>query len=283
MTLRIGINLMAWTDQIGPGELALFPTLAHLGFRGVEIPVFDPGGIDVASIRSALRANDLACTLSTALPAGASLLRAPEQAAGIAFLRECIAVAARLGAAVLCGPLYAPVGQLTGAAPTPDEWGRAVAALRVVGQVAADAGVRLAIEPLNRFETYFLNTAADARRLVTEVGNPAIGILLDAFHLNIEEKDIPAAILQTGPLLYHVHCSENDRGVIGSGHIPWPAILHALRRIGYDGWLVCETFNGHLPVLAAATAIWRPLFADPLSYARDSVAYLKQLIGQGFD
>lgn len=271
---------MAWADTLGPGQLALLPTLAQLGFDGVEIPVLDPRRIDVGTIRSALQQSGLECTLSTALPPGASLLNAAEQNAGIAFLRDCLGVAARLGASILAGPLYAPVGQFTGAAPTPGEWAAAVRALRQVGRIAQDAGVYLAVEPLNRFETYFLNTAADGCRLVEEVGYPNVGLLLDTFHLNVEEKDVAAAITQTGPLLQHFHCSENDRGIVGSGHVPWTEVLRALRTISYDGWLVCETFNGRIPSLAAATAIWRPLFTDPMIYAEESLRYLQRALSQ---
>ena len=275
--MRLGINLMAWSGQLGPAEIALFPTLARLGYAGVELPVFAPDAVDVPAIRGALDEQGLACTLSSALPRGASLLDAGEQAAGIAFLRSCLAVASGLGADVLCGPLYALVGHLTGAPRTPQEWASCVRALREVARAAERAGVRLALEPLNRFETYFLNTAADARRLTNEVGSDFLGVHLDTFHMNIEERDPVAAIADAGDRLVHFHCSENDRGIVGSGHLPWRRLRRALDDAGYDGWLVCETFNGRIPELAAAAAVWRPLVPDPLTYARESLRYLASL------
>ena len=275
--MRHGINLMAWSGELGPAEFALFPTLAGLGYAGVELPVFSPDTVDVSRIRTALRESGLAPTVSSALPRGASLLDAAERDAGIAYLRSCLSVAARLGADVLCGPLYAPVGQFTGTARTAGEWATCVRALREVARVAEDVGVRLALEPLNRFETYFLNTAEDARHLVDEVGSDFVGVLLDTFHMQIEEKDPVAAVAQTGDRLVHVHCSENDRGIVGSGQVPWRQLYGALVTAGYDRWLVCETFNGRIPDLAAATAVWRPLFPDPLTYARESLHYLASL------
>lgn len=276
--MRLGINLMAWSATVGPAERALFPVLAALGYEGVELPLFHPAAFDPAPVREALQASGLECTLSSALPVGASLLVPDAQPAALAFLRQCLGVARALGASVLCGPLYAPVGVRTGAPPTAAEWRAAVEGLRVVAALAAEAGVVVALEPLNRFETHFLNTAAQACRLVAEVGSPWLGVHLDTFHLNIEEKSLAGALREAGAWLRHVHLSENDRGIVGSGHLPWGEVLAALRAVGYRGWLVCETFNGQIPEIAAATAIWRPLFPDPLTYARESLAFLRRLL-----
>ena len=267
---------MAWSAGV---DTALFPALRDMGYDGVELPLFDPARFDAATIRAALRENGLACTVSSALPAGASLLDPGQVAAGVRYLRGVLEACAAVGAELLCGPLYAPVGQLSGRPRTDDEWGCAVRGLRLVGLAAEALGRRVALEPLNRFETYFLNTAEDARRLVDEVGSPAIGVLLDTFHMNVEEKDPAAAIRTVGEKLYHVHLSENDRGVVGTGQVPWGRVWEALREIGYDGWLTNETFNGRLPELAAATAVWRPLVPDPMTYARRSLRFARALTG----
>ncbi len=278
--MRFGINLMAWAGTIGPAEIALFPTLAQVGYAGVEIPLLVPDDLDVPAVRGALRDSGLACTISSALPDGASLLVPSERARGIEFLRRCLMIAATLDAEVLCGPLYAPVGRMTGSPRTSEEWHSCIRSLREVARIAEDCGVVLALEPLNRFETYVLNTAADACQLVGEVGSPFVGVLLDTFHMNIEEKDPVSAVIYSGPHLRHVHLSENDRGVVGRGHLPWSDISRALRTIAYKGWLVCETFNGRIPTLAAATAIWRPLFSDPETYARESIRFLRAVFHQ---
>jgi D-psicose/D-tagatose/L-ribulose 3-epimerase len=276
--MRIGINLLAWSGTVGPEERALFPALAQLGYSGVELPVFDPGALDDVALRTALETAGLACTVSSALPSGASLLDPAERPAGVRFLQDCIRVSAALGATILCGPLYSPVGQLTGKPRSEEEWANCVAGLRDVGRAAADAGVVVALEPLNRFETYFLNTAADARRLVEEVGSDFVGIHLDTFHMHIEEKDPAAAIVHSGPLLRHVHFSENDRGIPGTGQVPWSRVTAALAEAGYQGWIVFETFSNRVEALAAATAIWRPLVPDPMTYARESLRFARSLL-----
>jgi D-psicose/D-tagatose/L-ribulose 3-epimerase len=142
--------------------------------------------------------------------------------------------------------------------------------------VLSDYGVTIAIEPLNRFETYFLNTAADSVRLCDEINHPHVGILFDTFHANIEEKDIGQAYRTVGRHLKHVHTCENDRGTPGSGHVEWPAVFAALRDIQYDGWLTIESFGFAIGEISAAAAIWRDLASSPDVIAWDGLKFLKQ-------
>jgi len=130
---------------------------------------------------------------------------------------------------------------------------------------------------LNRFETHFLNTVEDGIALIEEVAHPNVTLHLDTFHLNIEEKSIPAALARAGPHLRHVHAAENDRGIVGSGHVDWPGVASSLRRLGYRGWVTAETFTGSIPEIAAATAIWRPIVPDGWTYARESLQTLRRL------
>jgi D-psicose/D-tagatose/L-ribulose 3-epimerase len=274
---RAGINLMAWSATIGPAELALLPQLAELGYACVELPLLAPETVDTGAARRACEAAGLACTASSALPRGASLLDPAERKAGIAFLARCAAAAAECGATILCGPLYTPVGQLPGRPRMPAEWQSCVEGLRAAGDRAAAFGVTLAIEPLNRFETHFLNTLDDAARLLDEVAHPAVALHPDTFHMNIEEKQLSEAIRRAARHIRHIHLSENDRGSLGTGHVDWAGVRDALRTIGYRGWLVAETFSGRIPELAAATAIWRPVVADGWTYARESLDFLRRL------
>jgi D-psicose/D-tagatose/L-ribulose 3-epimerase len=167
------------------------------------------------------------------------------------------------------------VGYLPGRSRTQDEWKLAVEGLSALGPTLKQYNVTLAVEPLNRFETYFLNTAADAFALCEEVNDPNVGILCDTFHANIEEKDIGAAFASLGKYLKHVHTCENDRGTPGSGHIDWSNVFAGLNQIGYDGWLVIESFGSAIPEIAAAACIWRPLAKSPEEIAFDGVAFLK--------
>ena len=145
-----------------------------------------------------------------------------------------------------------------------------------MGETLTANGMVLAIEPLNRFETYFLNTAADAARLCDQIDHPNIGILFDTFHANIEEKDIAAGIRTVGRHLRHVHTCENDRGIPGSGHVEWSGVFQALRDLRYDGWLTIESFGFNIGDISAAAAIWRDIEKTPESIAFEGVKFLKE-------
>lgn len=272
---------MAWSGRIGRSELDLLPRIAALGYDGVELPILSPDAVDPAAVRTALVHVGLVCTASGALPPGASLLDPAERERGVTWIDRTLEVAAGCGARLVCGPLYHPVGVLPGRARSDAEWDSCVQGLRAAGARAAERGMTLAIEPLNRFETHFLNTVGDACRLLDAVDCPSVGLHLDTFHQNVEEKDVAAAIRLADRRVVHVHFSENDRGTVGSGHVDWPAVRDALRAIGYlagDHWITAETFSGAVPEIAAATAIWRPIVPDAWTYARESLAFVRDLL-----
>lgn len=272
----LGINLMVWNGQVGTAELALLPVLQAMGYDGVELPLFDPDGFPVDLIRARLAETALHCTVSTAMPPGINLIDADRRAAGVAFLRRVIEQAAVLGAQLICGPLAAPVGERRGRGYTAAEWASCVQGLQAVGTIAADHGITLALEPLNRFETFIVNTVADGARLLDEVNQPAVGLLLDTFHMHIEEKNSAAAIRHAARHLKHFHASENDRGIVGSGQVPWPSIFGALQDIQYNRWIVVESFGHAIPELAGAACVWRPLAPSPEVLASKSLDYLRR-------
>ncbi|HXW05116.1 MAG TPA: sugar phosphate isomerase/epimerase [Vicinamibacterales bacterium] len=276
--MKFGVNTFIWSEAFDRSNLPLLPRIKSWGFDGVEVPLFRPGEFPAAEIRRGLEEHGLECTVCSVLLDGLSLisddgdLRRRTQL----HLRDVAKAAAEAGAKVVAGPLYCPVGYLPGRRRTPEEWKRAVEGYQSLGDTLASHGVTLAIEPLNRFETFFLNTAADAAALAAEIDHPNIGILFDTFHANIEEKDIGAGFRRIGRHLRHVHTCENDRGVPGSGHVEWSGVFQALREIGYDGWLTIESFGFALPNLSAAAAIWRDIEPSPESIASDGVRFLKQ-------
>jgi D-psicose/D-tagatose/L-ribulose 3-epimerase len=196
--------------------------------------------------------------------------------AGVDHLKACVDSCVALGAELLIGPLYSPCGLLVGRGRTEQEWGWGVEGLREAAEYAETAGVTLAVEPLNRFETYFLNGCADAVRLVDEVGHPRLRLMFDTFHANIEEKDPVGAIKRAGHRLAHFHVSENDRSTPGEGHIPWPQVFSALQEIGYDHWLTVEAFGRALPEVAAATCIWRDMLPSEEYLARKAVRFIRE-------
>ena len=263
----LGANLMIWSGNVGPDELALFPTIHAMGYDGVELPIFDLDALDIAATRQSLAENGLRCTVSTSLPAGTSLIDPDRNAAGIDWLHQVIRATADLGGTVLCGPMCAPVGELRGRGYTQAEWDLCVRSFAEVGTVAASEGVAVALEPLNRFETFMVNSVDDGVRLMDAIDQPAVGLLLDTFHMHIEEKSTPDAIRKAARHIKHFHTSENDRGIVGSGQVAWDATFDALNEIGYDGWLVVESFNAVIPELAGATCIWRPPAESPEALA----------------
>lgn len=242
-----------------------------------EPPPFSP-----RTARAALAAEGLEPSLVTSLSAERDLGSADPavRAAGIDFMRRYIEHAAELGSRTLAGPLSGPVWQPTLLSPEEraSRWAGCVESLATLAPFAAEAGVRLAVEPLSRFHTSFLNTAADCRRLVDDVGHPAIGIVLDTFQMNIEEKDLGVAIRTAGPRLFQLHASENDRGTPGSGHVTWTVVRDALRDIGFDDDVLIEAFNPDLPGLANFMKVWRRLETDQDTLARDGLSFLKDLL-----
>lgn len=272
----LGVNLMVWNGQVGAAELALLPQIKEMGYDSVELPVFAADAFDIPTVKRALQAQGLACTVSTALPAAVNLIDADRRAAGVAYLEAIITVAAGVGATVVCGPLAAPVGERRGRGYTQAEWDSCVLGLQAAGKSAADQGVTLALEPLNRFETFMVNTIADGVRLVEQVNNPAVGLLLDTFHMHIEEKSSAAAIRLAGRHLKHFHASENDRGTVGTGQVAWPSVFGALQAISYEGQIVVESFGHAIQELAGAACVWRPLAASPEALAQGSLTYLRK-------
>jgi D-psicose/D-tagatose/L-ribulose 3-epimerase len=276
--MKFAVNAFIWTTEFDERSFHLLPRLREHGFDGFEVPVFHPAALQTEPIRRVLAANDLECTVCSILPSGmnpisddAEIRRRTRQ-----HLVDSIKVTADLGSTLMGGPVYSPVGFLRGRRRTFDEWKWAVECFQSLGETLQKNGITLALEPLNRFETYFLNTAADATKLCTEINHPSIGVLLDTFHTNVEEKDVAAAFLKTGTMLKHVHACENDRGIPGTGHVDFAGIAAALKHVGYEGWITIESFGYSHKELAAAAAIWRDLAPTPEAVAFDGLPFLKR-------
>jgi D-psicose/D-tagatose/L-ribulose 3-epimerase len=276
--MKFGVNVFIWTATFERSHLPLLPVIKEHGFDGVEVPLFRAADFATADIRRGLEQNGLECTICSVIPRGLNMISedaAIRQKTRI-HMEECVKTAAEVGAKIMAGPLYSPVGYLPGRRRTPDEWKWAVECYQSLGPVLSQYQITIAIEPLNRFETYFLNTAADAVALCDAINHPNIGVLFDTFHANIEEKDIGAAYRTVGRHLKHVHTCENDRGIPGSGHVEWESVFQALRDLKYEGWLTIESFGFTLGELSAAAAIWRDIAPSPESIAFEGVKFLKQ-------
>lgn len=276
--MKFGVNTFLWTPSFTPEQFGLLPEIREHGFDGIEVSLFRPSEFQAGSIRHALEKNGLTCTVCSVLPKELSLISEDAfiREKTIAHLSDCVKATAEAGATILAGPLYCPVGYLPGHRRTTDEWERVVDAYQQLGPELDSYGVEICIEPLNRFETYFLNTTADAVKLCEHISHPKVGILWDTFHANIEEKDAAEALLSTGRLLKHVHACENDRGTPGTGHVDWKGVFGALRKLQYDGWLTIESFGFALGDLSSAASIWRDLARTSEEIAWEGVTFLKR-------
>lgn len=258
--------MLLWTTHVTQEHLPLLEKLKKTGYDGVEIPIFEADHAHFEEVGKAIKDNGLACTAVTVIPDeqhNPISADAKHREGAAEYLKWAIECSEALGAEVLCGPFYQPLGVFSGKAPTEEEKQRAVEVHRKAAEFAAKADLILAVEYLNRFECYLLNTMADAADYVKRVNHPNVGVLFDTFHANIEEKDPIGCITEHIDTIKHVHISENDRGTPGRGHIDWPGTFKALRSGGYDKWLVVEAFGRALPDLAAATRVWRDFFPNP--------------------
>lgn len=275
--MKIGFNLLLWTGHVTEEHVHALETIKAAGYDGVEIPIFGGEPEHYAALGRRIAEAGLGVT-------GVGLVPDPEhspisaeaaaRAGGAAHLRWLVDCAKALEADVLCGPFHQPLGVFSGAGPTEEELARLVEAHRAMADYAG--GLTLAIEPLNRFECYVLNTAEQAAAHVKAVGRPNFGYLYDTFHANIEEKDPVGVIAETAGQIAHVHVSENDRGTPGKGHVPLAETLQELKRVGYDGWLTIEAFGLALPALAAATRVWRKFYVDEAEVVRDGIKAIRQ-------
>jgi D-psicose/D-tagatose/L-ribulose 3-epimerase len=196
---------------------------------------------------------------------------------GMQYIRDAIDATAAVGATNLVGPIYSAVGRCW--QQPPDERSRDLDILvQSLGELAAyagDFGVKLGIEPLNRFETSFINLADQVVEVVDRVDHPSCQIMLDTFHMNIEEKSLGDAIRVAGPRLIHLHACENDRGAPGSGNVTWDEVAQALADINYDGPVVIESFTADVKSIARAAAIWRSLAESQDALAAEGLAFLR--------
>lgn len=278
--MRIGISAFAWTAQFDRSHLSILPAVKALGLSAVEVPMFDPKALPADAIADAFYAHDLDCTVCSILPSSANPI-SPDpdiRKRAIEHITRCVEVAAKMGAKLLGGPLFAPIGYLPEHRPTEDEWQWAIEVFRAVSPVLEAYDMLLSIEPVNRSETFFLRTAAEANQLCERIGDERIGVTLDTFHANIEERSIEGSIRDLGPRLKHLHASENDRGPLGRGHIPFDGIVLALQTIGYDGYLMIEGFGYSAKEEHAPGALWAAMDVSPESLAHESARFLTGLL-----
>lgn len=279
--MKAAVNNLLWTVTLDEDQLDLLDKVAGMGFDGVEITLFDLDAMNLEATADALKKNGLTpmgCSVVT--PEANPISPDPDvRNAAVQYLCDRVDAMKALGGTCIGGPNYAALGDLPGRGPTGEEKAWCVDVLKQVAEHAEREGVTLALEPINRFETYFLNTVDQALEIVEAVGSPNVKVHIDTFHANIEEKDTADAIRKAGSNLGHFHISESDRGVPGTGQVHWDDVFAALKEIGYDGWLAIESFGSHMEEIRAAAAIWRPLAANDEEIATEGLAFIRKMAG----
>jgi D-psicose/D-tagatose/L-ribulose 3-epimerase len=279
--MLIGASTWLWTSPLTTAAAEkLIPRLAQIGFSAVELPLEDPALVDARRVRQLAGDHGLKVSVCGAFGPGRDLTNASARIRESThdYIRTCLDFAAEVGAPMFCGPLYAEVGKRRQLpeAERRAEWQLAVAGIRTACEAAAERNLRIAIEPLNRFETDLVHTAANAVRMARDVDHPAAGVMIDTFHMTIEEDNLERAVLTAGSHLLHVQVSENQRGIPGTGLTDWAALVRGLRAVNYRGLVVIESFTPDNRDLAGAVCIWNRRAPDQDTFAHEGLRFLQQ-------
>lgn len=280
--MRIGINSFLFVSPFTTESVKLFPKFKKWGFDTVELPIEAPEHIDPAKVKAAADKAGLAIGSVCACMGPGRDFRGSEedQKTAMTYCQTLIDQMVVMGCPSLIGPVYSVVGRADAEEPAAQkaQWALVVKNLKELAKYAEAKGVQICVEPLNRFETDFLNTCDQALKLLKAVKSPALRLHLDTFHMNIEEKNQAAAILKAGKLLGHFHACGSDRGTPGGDHIEWKPIVAALKKIKYQGDVVIESFTTDVKVIARAAAIWRRIEPTRDEIAVKGLANLRRLL-----
>jgi D-psicose/D-tagatose/L-ribulose 3-epimerase len=286
MPAKIGVNAWIWTSPFTTSDkesLGLLDKAKQMGFDTFEFGLEDVSHVDPAKLKERAKAAGLRLVICGAFGPDRDLTHDDQSIRdnSLNYITQAIALCQKSGCTLLAGPMYSAVGKRRHVSPEQKkkEWDLAVKGLKEAGRRAKDSGIRLGIEPLNRFETDLINTAEQCERLVNEIGMDNVGFHLDSFHMNIEEKNSYDAIKRAGKRLFHFHACENDRGAPGSGkNIDWEGIAKGLKEVGYEGDAVIESFTPKTKSIAAAAAIWRQLAPTQDALAKDGLEFLRKTL-----
>jgi D-psicose/D-tagatose/L-ribulose 3-epimerase len=280
--MKFGLDTMIFTGRFTDEYTDRFKKIKELGFDGVEIALAQKGDFDYGRTLEELKKNGLECCGICGIMSLDRDIRGPDREAirnGIAYIKDSIDAARAMECGLLVGPLYSAVGR-TGLETPEDkrkQWRKEIESLREVCSYAEEKGVLVALEPLNRFETDFINITEDAVKLICDVGSQNLKLHLDTFHMNIEEKNSADAIRKAGDLLVSFHANENDRGAPGTGQVRWEEIAKALNDIDYKGYLIIETFTPDNELIARAASIWRSTEESEWVLLEKGLKFLKKL------
>ena len=277
MDVKIGMNMLLWGTRIDSAHIPVFAALRESGYDGVEIPVTGQSAAELQKMAAACDELGLERTASAFVGAEVNPI-SPDPAvrdAALANLKQSIDGANLIGADILIGGIYQAHKYFTGAAATEEEWNWSADYLRAGGEYGHGRGVRLGLEFLNRFEVFLINSSADCKRMVEQVGLANVGVHYDTHHANIEDPAPAEAIANIRGVINHVHLSESHRGTLGTGQVDWDSTFASLREIDYSGWLVIEAFGTSDPELASAANVWRNAFASREEVYGDGIRFIR--------
>jgi D-psicose/D-tagatose/L-ribulose 3-epimerase len=280
--MRLGINTFLFTSPFTNKSTKLFPQFKKWGFESIEIPIEDPSHIDPAYVKAQLDKHGLVCGTVCACVGADRDLRgnSKQQQTALRYMKKVIDQMAVLDCPTMIGPVYSAVGRADSVPPDEyrKQWKTVVKNLKELCSYAEKRGRKIAMEPLNRFETDFINTCDQGLKMIRDVGSRALVLHLDTFHMNIEEKNQAAAIRKAGKKLGHFHACGSDRGTPGNDHIDWKPIAAALKAVGYQGDVVIESFTSDVKVIARAAAIWRQIEPTRNEIAVKGIKFLKRTL-----
>lgn len=275
--IRFGVHSFIWKQEFFGDESYIFEQAQAWGFDGVEISSHYFADIAPDTIKAYRDRYGIEITFCTSMPNGLSLTSEDSDCwqKSVQYVLDAITFAQACDITQLSGPLIHPVSYLTGKSLQSEEIPHLHQALTQIADALSKTKIKLAIEPLNRFQGYALNTVAQGLDLLQEIDSPQLGLLLDVFHMNIEEKDLVKAFEAAGEKCFHVHACACDRGTPGSDTMPWTDLFRALDRMDFQGWIVIESFNRDDQALATAARVWRPLADSSEQIARDGLQFLQ--------
>jgi D-psicose/D-tagatose/L-ribulose 3-epimerase len=280
LQIKYGVSTWLWTSPFRTESIEeLFPKIAAMGYDAIEIAIEDPSLIDAGAVKKALEQYGLQAIVCGAFGSSRDLTHEDTAVHENCFryIESCLDFCVAWNTGFFAGPMYSAVGKARMISPEQREWewDMAVKNLRIVCEMAAARNLEIALEPLNRFESDLINNINDVKRLIEDIDHPAAKIILDGFHMNIEEPDIERAIIAAGDRLIHLQVSENYRGTPGTGQTRWDAYKRGLEAINYKGVVSIESFTPENKELAGAVCIWRPLAESQDGFAVQGINFLK--------
>ena len=281
--MKYGVNTFVWFSPCTTQAVKdIAPKVKSMGFDILEISVENPDLIDVNAVKEILKENQLECIICGAFGPDRNICSIDPAIRENAqkYILWLIDAAAHLGSETVCGPMYSAVGKdhIEDPDERQKEWQRAVSGIKVMAEAARKKGIKLALEPLNRFETDMINVVSQGLKFIEETGMDNVGFHLDSFHMHLEEKDSADAIRRAGKKIFHFHACENDRGVPGTGQVRWDEIAKALKEIDYSGPVVIESFTDQVKEIARAVCIWREIAPSQDAIASQGLKFLKSIL-----